>query len=176
TVAEAEKEVLAFDEDAPKGLDDWQAPDGAEGRTRCPFLNLSANHGWIPRSGWATYAQVRKAIVARAGVDAAVADLLTSAAFKQVGVRGPDGTEMMNLSDLRYSTIFHPGGLAHEDDRILAKADLVEEMIEVSADGEHLTEEDVRVAMRVRHDESSEVGLANMPAAFGETFLIFNLL
>jgi len=176
TIAEAEKDVLTFDENAPKKLDEWEAPAADAGRTRCPFLNLSANHGWIPRSGWATYAQIRKAIIARAGVDAAVADLLTGAAFKQVGVKGPDGTDMINIADLRYSIIFHPGGLAHDDDRTSAKTELVEEMIEVSADGEHLTEEDVKAAMRVRHDESGEVKLANMPLAFGETFLLFNLL
>ncbi|MFT4976312.1 MAG: hypothetical protein ACI8S6_002208, partial [Myxococcota bacterium] len=167
-IADAEQEILDFPEEAPMTLDDWEEPTSEQGRTRCPFLNLSANHGWIPRSGWVSYSQMRRALVERGALTATVAELLTSDVFKKCGVTGPDGTEMLNLADLRHAGIFHPGGLAHEDDRIGADEDIVEMFAEISEDGEYLTEEDVRVAMKARHEESGALTLSNMPFAFGE--------
>ncbi|MFT5681617.1 MAG: hypothetical protein ACI8RZ_002523 [Myxococcota bacterium] len=176
SLADAEKEVLSFPEDAPLTGDDWQEAGDGEFRTRCPFVNLSANHGWIPRSGWVTYTQLRRVLVDRGALTGDVADVLAKVLFDKAKVTGPDGTEMVSLADFRHIGAFHPGGLGHKDeDAAASDEELVELFAEISEDGEYLTEEDVRVSMKARHEES-DLTLGNLPFAFGEAFFVFNLL
>jgi hypothetical protein len=181
-MATSKQSTAAVAADVSSGT--WQVPRPDQQRGPCPAINALANHGYIPRDGRVTAADLTAALTKRLGLSRSLAVFLVKSAFARLAKPDKSGETIMDIHDLAlHSFIEHDASLtrvdAGEGDQAAINQALVDQLLRMSASGTSLTLEDLAAARRLRVSQASAdklVGIKGRVLGVIEAALAFEVL
>jgi hypothetical protein len=143
--------------------DGWQKPGPGDHRCPCPALNSLANGGILPHDGVVTVADLVQAMQTGLGLSPLVGRVIATMAMNKLGKPGPNGVDVLVLSDLDvHGFLEHDASLTRRDARngnaVEVLVPLVDQLVALSQDKKTLTLDDLAVAHQLRLSQSGAGG------------------